>query len=79
MDFYRFFSIFPDSNCISDNALPIIWYILSDKLKIWYVLFSSYYDPGLFDLNKTIKVHPQDVVCRLGTVLWTEAATGGVL
>ena len=22
MDFYRFFSIFPDSHCVSDNALP---------------------------------------------------------
>ena len=36
------------------------------KLKIWYVLFWSYYGPGLLDLNRTIKGRPQDVVSRLG-------------
>ena len=36
------------------------------KLKIWYLLFWSYYGPGRFDLNRTIKGRPQYVVCRLG-------------
>ena len=51
MDFYGFFFSFPYSNC-------------QIKLKIWYVLFWSYY--GRLDLNSAIKWRPLDVVCRLG-------------
>ena len=57
MDFFLFFLIpttYQTMHCQS-------------KLKIWYVLFWSYYVTGRLDLNRTIKGCLQDAVCRLGS------------
>ena len=62
MDFFIFFLIptaYQTMHCQS-------------RLKIWYVLFWSYYGPGRLELNRTIKGHPQDVVCRVWLLLSDE-------
>ena len=38
------------------------------NLKIWYVLFWSYYGPGCFNKNRSIKGHPQDALCPIGSL-----------
>ena len=62
MSFWGFFFFtFLDSNCISDIWLPKL-------VKNLIVLFWSYYGPGHFDHNRTIRGRPQNVVCRLGVM-----------
>ena len=46
---------------------PIVYQALhcQTKSKIWYLLFWCYYGPACLDQNRTIRWHPQDVVCQL--------------
>lgn len=46
---------------------PIVYQALrcQTKSKIWYLLSWCYYGPACLDQNRTIRWHPQDVVCQL--------------
>ena len=59
LSFYWFFSIFSDSSCISDIALPKL---VKNLIRHILVLLWS----GCFIQNRNIRGRPQDVVCRLG-------------
>ena len=36
------------------------------KLKMWYILFWSYYGLGRLNQNRNIRVRPQDILSRMG-------------